>query len=255
MLHSGQSQYRQSANRSRGKDLRDLKLTCWMFRHIHLLSLLSAQKETYSVAVVWHFSSWENLKSRQCTAVQQMPTPYIPKHHLLLLISIFLLLSWFQSFIALQHELNERNNQNRYSATGISSSECWRAGYSRRQFRVPSLPNICSSTAAGRTELCPNIISLKVLGSCDHRKGKQSHPGDLPLSDDERKNHVQMKHAEDSSYPLTAMSLSMLFSSETRSILRYFWSRGTPRRLCLGVIFCNLLISLHFSFFYPTYCK
>lgn len=77
---------------------------------------------------------------------------------------------------------------------GVSSSEYWRAGYSRRQFRVPFLPNhICRSTTAGRTELCPNIISLKVLGSCDHRKEKQSHLGDLPLSDDEWKNWIHIK--------------------------------------------------------------
>lgn len=148
MVHSGQSRYKRSTNSSRGKHLRDLQqLTCWMLRHIPLLFLLSAQKETYSVAVVWHFSSWGILKPRQCVAVQQMPTPYIPKHHLLLLISVFLLLSWFQSFIASRHELNQRNNQIRYSTTGVSSSEYWRAGYSRTQFRVPSLPSICSSTA------------------------------------------------------------------------------------------------------------
>lgn len=81
MLHSGQSPYKQSADSNRGKDLRDLQLTCWMFRHIPLLFLLSAQKESYSVTVVWYFSSWGVLTSWQCVAVQQMPTPYIPKHH------------------------------------------------------------------------------------------------------------------------------------------------------------------------------
>lgn len=87
---------------------------------------------------------------------------------------------------------------------------------------VSSLPNISSSAAAGRTELCPTIISLKVLESCNHRKGKQSHPGDLPLSGDERKNQTEMKDAEDSPYPLTGMSLSFLSSSEIRSVLRPF---------------------------------
>lgn len=163
-----------------------------------------------------------------------MPTPYIPKHHLLLLISVLFLWSWFQSFLASWHVLNERDHQIRFSTTGLSSSEYWRAGYSRRQFRVPFLLNIGSSAAAGRTALCPSIISLKVLGSCNHRKGKQSHPGDLPLSGDERKNQIEMKHAEDSPYPLTGMSLSFLSSSEMRSVLRHLWSRGSARRLCLG---------------------
>ena len=31
----------------------------------------------------------------------------------------------------------------------------------------------------------PTLISLKVLGSCHHRKEKQSHLGDLPLGGDE----------------------------------------------------------------------
>lgn len=132
MLHSGQSPYKQSANSSRGRDLKDLQLTCWMFRHISLLFLLSAQQETYSVAVVWHSSSWGILKSWQSVAVQQMPTPYIPKHHLLLLISVSLLWSSFQSFIASWHELNERDHQLRYLTARLSSSEYWRAGYSRR---------------------------------------------------------------------------------------------------------------------------
>lgn len=134
-----------------------------------------------------------------------MPTPYIPKHYLLLLISVFLLWSWFQSFIASQHELNERNNQIR-SATGVRSSEYWRAGYSRRQFRVPSLSNICSSTAAGRTELCPSKyweVAITGRGS--------SHTQVICLSVMMReKNQIQMKHAEDSSYP-THWHVTVLF--------------------------------------------
>lgn len=239
MLHSGQSRYKQSTNSSRGKDLRDLQLTCWMFRHILLLFLLSAQKETYSVAVVWHFSSWGILKPRQCVAVQQMPTPYIPKHHLLLLISVFLLVSSFQSFIASQHELNQRNNQIRYSTTGVSSNEYWRVGYSRRQFRAPSLPSICSSTATNteQSRAMPQHYLPQSTGKLPPREEEAVTPRWSasqwwPEEKSERWNMQRIPHT-----PLTGMSRSFLFSSETRSILRHFWSRGTATRLCLGGFF------------------
>lgn len=211
-------------------ECRDLQLICWMFRHIPLLFLLSAQKETYSVAVFWYFSSWgilQELTICSCAANAHSLHSKTSSPSL----DVFLLLSWFQSFAASQNELNQRNKEIRYSITGLSSSEYWRAGYSRTQFRVPSFPNIRSSTAAGRRELCPNIISLKVLGSCNHRKGKQSHPGDL--SGDERK-----KSDRDETHRgfLIPDSLACHFPSFSplKLDLRHFSSKGTARKLCLG---------------------
>lgn len=99
MLHSGQSPYKQSANSNRGKDLRDLQLTCWMFRCIPLLFLLSALCCCSLVFVFWYFSSWGILKSWQYVAVQQMPTLYIPKHHVLL----FMFSCSCSGFSRLQH--------------------------------------------------------------------------------------------------------------------------------------------------------